>query len=557
MTRICGKFNIQGRAILLFSQLNDATKRRTAAHFSFFVLFLTFTLIPICSDAYWQAGKLAEAETYADRGLQLAQEGNLAAAEIELRQASKLAPNNAEILASFGTVLAMQKKLEESTTVFSQALKLAPGDITIRRYLAANLWQLRRFPQAKANLEILLKQKPDDQQARLLLGMVSENTRDYATAARMLSSVPEQVKQQPESIAALARSYYHLGDTQKARVSLFQLSIHPAGTQAVLLGVQIADQMHDYETAEKMLRPIQSQFTDRAEFSYRLGLVQYHAGRFDACQRTLLDAIDAGHASGQVYNLLGWSYYELHQPKEAVEALNRAIELAPRDEANYLDLANILVAGNSLPSALGVARKATTALPQSAKLFALRGSIEAKVGQFSDAVNSYTQAVQLDSSRPSSITGLAEAQFSADMIKDATATFESAIRRFPNDAHIRLSYGAALLKQAQTGDSQSQQRAEEMFRGALALDPRSATAHYELGKLALEKGSVHEAVEHLKKAVELNHTSSEAHFALSRAYRRAGRSQDAARELKWYEKLKNAPTEGSPLLDGPTAQDRF
>jgi cytochrome c-type biogenesis protein CcmH/NrfG len=126
--------------------------------------------------------------------------------------------------------------------------------------------------------------------------------------------------------------------------------------------------------------------------------------------------------------------------------------LAPSEEANYLDLIDILVAGNSLPSALAVARKATTTLPQSARLFALRGSIETKVGQFTDAVASYTRAVQIDSSRSNSIAALAEARFSAGLIKEATATFASAIKRFPKDAHGRLSYGAALLRQAEAGD---------------------------------------------------------------------------------------------------------
>jgi predicted Zn-dependent protease len=50
-----------------------------------------------------------------EKGLQLAQAGDLASAEAELRQAVELAPDNATYLAGLGTVLAMQKKLEAST----------------------------------------------------------------------------------------------------------------------------------------------------------------------------------------------------------------------------------------------------------------------------------------------------------------------------------------------------------------------------------------------------------------------------------------------------------
>src|SRR5262249_1317950 len=152
------------------------------------------------------------------------------------------APSNVGFLSSLGTVLAMEKNLEESSKVFERALKIAPEDLTARQYLAANLWQLHRYPEAKRNLEILLKRKPGDPQATLLFGMVSENMHDYAAAAKALAAVPSLVKQQPESIAALARSYYQLGETAKARTALQDLLSKPVGAQAVLLGAHIADE---------------------------------------------------------------------------------------------------------------------------------------------------------------------------------------------------------------------------------------------------------------------------------------------------------------------------
>jgi Flp pilus assembly protein TadD len=518
------------------------------------IFLLTTSLIPLYASGYEQAKAMDEAEAHANRGLELAQAGNLAAAEGELRQAARLAPNDSEVLGSLGTVLAMEKKLEESTPILQRAVKLSPGDVTLRRYLAANLWQLRRFAEAKSNLEILLKQHPDDRHARLLLGMVAENTKDYLTAVKMLSSVPEQVRQQPESIAALARSYYRTGGRQKGRDTLAQLTQRPGGKEAVLLGAEIADQMQDYTTAEKLLQSFPS---DDGDLVYRLALVQYHAGNLDASARTLLTTIDAGNASSQMYNLLAWCRYRNNHPKEAVESLERAIALAPAVEDNYLDLGTILVSSNSLPSALALARKATTAVPSSAKLFELRGSIETRVGQFNDAVASYARAVALDSSRPTGIAGLAKAQFSAGMTQEAMATFENGVKRFPKDVELRLSYGAALKKQAEAGDSQASRRAKEMFRAAVALDAGSSAAHYELGKSYLENRNLEEAIPHLEKAVKLDAKSPEAHFALSRAYRQAGRAQEAAREIHAYQNLKNAPSSMPLRADRPTAQERF
>ena len=126
--------------------------------------------------------------------------------------------------------------------------------------------------------------------------MVAENTGDYSTAARMLASVPKQVRQQPESIVALARSYYHLGQQENARRTLDELSNHPSGPQAVFLGAQIADEMHDYDTAEKLLTSIQQTFPDASHLTYTKALIQYHNEQFSQCEQTLQQEIDAGGA---------------------------------------------------------------------------------------------------------------------------------------------------------------------------------------------------------------------------------------------------------------------
>ncbi len=164
------------------------------------------------------------------------------------------------------------------------------------------------------------------------------------------------------------------------------------------------------------------------------------------------------------------------------------------------------------------------------------------MGQFTDAVRSYTHAVELDRSRPGPILGLAQAQSAAGMSKDAAANFETGIRRFPRDARFKAQYASVLLKQSETGDDvASEAKAEQLLRSALALDPSLSDAHYQLGNLALNKGRVAEAQQHLEQAVKLDGQNAAAHFALSRVYRRLGRRPEAAHEMELYESLKQEP----------------
>jgi tetratricopeptide (TPR) repeat protein len=446
-------------------------------------------------------------------------------------------------LAALGTILAQEHKLEESTELFRRALQIDSANLTVRRYLAANLWQLHRYAEARDNLQIILKRKPDDKGAQLLLGMVSENMGDYATAARMLAAVPEAVRKQPESIAALARSYYHLRQTEKARAALAELATHAAGPPAVLLGAQIADEMQDYPTAEKLLASIPSDFPDQPKLQYTMAVVEYHAGRFNRSQSILETLIASDNRTAAIFNLLGWCHQKRRQPQEALQSLDEAIDLAPAEEANYLDLTRILLAQHALPSALRAASRTVNSFPNSAAALELQGLVETGMGQFTDAVRSYTHAVELDPSRPDGILGLAQAQFAAGMNKDAAANFETGIKRFPLDTRFKLQYAAVLQKQSETGDAASEAKAEQLLHSALTLDPSLSDAHYQLGNLALHKDRMAEAQQHLEHAVKLNGHNAAAHFALSRVYRRLGRRTEATHEMELYESLKPAETD--------------
>jgi tetratricopeptide (TPR) repeat protein len=522
---------------------------------------LVGTCLPASTQVAAPRGQRDEAAQHAQRGLEFARAGQLDRAEAELREATGLAPSDPDVLAALGTVLAQEQKLEESTAVFKRALQLNPDNLTVRRYLAANLWQLHRYGEARDSLQIILKRKPDDEAAQLLLGMVSENMGDYAAAARLLAVVPDEVRKQPESVAALVRSYYHLGQTEKARETLMQLTSHPAGAPALFLGAQIADEMQDYSTAEKLLTSIPLEFLGQARVQYTLALVKFHAGEFDQSQHILDALMSSGTGSGTktaaIYNLLGWCHQKQGRPKEALQALQESITLAPAEETNYLDLTKILLAQHVFPPALQAATRTTDTFPSSAAAFELRGMVEMGMGQFTDAIRSYTQAMQRDASRPDGILGLAQAQYAAGMAKDAADNFETGLQRFPRDVRFKTQYASMLLRQSETGEVASEARAQQLLRSALTLDPSLSDAHYQLGNLALKKDRMAEAQQHLERAVRLDANNAAAHFALARVYRHLGRRTDAAHEMDLYESLK--PTEpGKDNSPGapPQSQER-
>jgi tetratricopeptide (TPR) repeat protein len=478
------------------------------------------------------------AQDHAERGRQAVARGEVNAAEADLRQAVSLAPQDAEYLALLGVVLGMQHKLQESDAYLEKALRLDPADFASRRNLGWNQFQLGQLAAAKTNLERVVKQQPGDAQAILVLGMVHEELKDYRAAVRLLESVSEQVRERPESMAALARAYYYLGLSEKARETLKQLQLHPQGPEGVFLGGQVAVEVHDFEAAESLFSSIWYTYSDTATLGYNLALAQYRAERWPESEATLRRVIAAGHESSRIYNLLAWCLYKRDDFKTAASALDRAIALDPADESNYLDGGMMLIEHHFVEGALSAAEKALEVAPDSYRAHRLKALAEFKLGRVNDAENLYSRAVQLNPADAEAIVGLATAQLDKGDAQRAEETLKKGIARLPRAALLDQAYGNLLLSGIGTSDAGNDSRAIQLFEKAVALDNSLADAHYGLGKLALREDRIRDAQRELEAAVKLDPKSSKNHYALAQVYRKLGRGSDAAREVALFQSLK-------------------
>jgi cytochrome c-type biogenesis protein CcmH/NrfG len=490
------------------------------------------------------------AEAHLERGLRLAQAGELQSAEGELRTAVKLRPDNAEFLSSLATILAIEEKFDESTSLFEKALKSSPSDLRSRRHLAANLWQLHRYSEAKQNLKIVLRADPADSQAKLLLGMVSEKSGDHAMAVTMLESVPDLVRAQPEAVVALAKSYYRTGELRKAADCLSALANGPLKAQGALLGAQVAGDMQDYETAESLLNAIPAEFSDGTAVRYRLAVVKFHTRQYQQSEQILQQLISSGRKNGEILRLLGWCYHQTNRDDDAIRTFRDAIELSPTDERNFLDLGELLLEQRKFVAALELANRTVNAFPTSANALVLLGSIELATERFTDALQAYSRSLSLDRSNAEGILGLARAQAGAGLGEHARRTLDEAILRFPGRAAFEVELALLLLKEKESGDSKSQVRAEQLLEAAAKHDPTLGEAQFQLGELALRRGQTALAIVHLENAVRISPESARAHFALARGYRRAGRVEDAAKETVLFEKFKKADSPSATSSPG-------
>lgn len=440
-----------------------------------------------------------------------------------------------------GLELSQKGDLQSANIYLEKALKLDPNDAKARYYLAVNQYRLGQFEPAKANLERILRAKPEMRAATLLLGAVLEKLDDYRHAIRLLESVADLVRQQPEWIAILARCYYRTDLADKARASLDWLL--PAGPAAIFMGAETAAQSGDLGTAETLFESIRSTFPNRAQLGYELAMVQYQAKHFEESQATLQQLTAAGTRESRVYNLLSWCYHRQSRLTEAVAAMNRAIELAPAAETNYDHLAQILIEAGRYADATEAAEKAIAVASKSSMAYQLRGRAETGIGNFKLALGSYAHAVELNPADAGALLNLALVQAKLFQFREAAGSFEGGIARFPKDPQFYEAYGRMLLDNGSDAGSK-EVRAVSLLEKSLTLDNQLAGAHYELGKYLLGKDKVQLALAHLEAAAKLDPRDSRAALALAGAYRRLGRNAEAGEQLRKFkqlEALKNSP----------------
>jgi tetratricopeptide (TPR) repeat protein len=80
---------------------------------------------------------------------------------------------------------------------------------------------------------------------------------------------------------------------------------------------------------------------------------------------------------------------------------------------------------------------------------------------------------------------------------------------------------------------------------AAELNPKSAEAHYILGRLLDKLGHDAEAERALKRSIEIDPNYGESHYLLSRIYLRQGNEQEATRFMKMFEQSKKKTPESA------------
>lgn len=162
-------------------------------------------------------------------------------------------------------------------------------------------------------------------------------------------------------------------------------------------------------------------------------------------------------------------------------------------------------------------------------------------GHLAEAEANFQHGLQLDPKLISALLGLAEINILKGNATVADQYLQKASTIAPNDPNVLITRGHYLFFR------KSYSGAEKEFQAAIAADPKSERARYELGDLyLLGFRKPQEAIEAYKAALVIDPKDSRVHYTMANALTEAGRTDDALAEL---EEASHLDPKNPALLD--------
>lgn len=202
----------------------------------------------------------------------------------------------------------------------------------------------------------------------------------------------------------------------------------------------------------------------------------FRAGEYGPAERSCRELLAAQPENADALHLLGVVVYQAGKPVEAIEYLQKAVQLLPGSAE---------ASGN-----LGLAYHAA--------------------GDFAASAFWHRRALGLNPDAANACNNLGMALLAQTKLGEAEAAFRRAIQLNPASGLAYCNLGGVL------GERGESDEAAECFRRALELDPTYAPAHSNLGRLLCSQSKLDEAEAACRQAIELRPDFAEAHVHLGK-----------------------------------------
>lgn len=286
---------------------------------------------------------------------------DFAAAEAVLAPFARAEKPDPEVLTAYSRALTALGRQDDATTTLSQAARLHPEIAAARLALADQLVGGGQTDAALKELDAVLKEDQHNRKARLLRIKALLQAKETQTALGEAQALTQAAPRDAQAYNALALCQIALGQEQRARESFARaLDLEPGMFNAAFNLAQLELAAQRPEAARTLYEQILAK--DPANTRVILALAQLEVGMGDT---------------------LG-----------ALERLEAAVRAKPRDIDLRTNLAQGYLSADYLQRAWAVVHDAQDEAADDPRLLLVRGQLEMKMGQWSDAAKTFDLVIR-------------------------------------------------------------------------------------------------------------------------------------------------------------------
>jgi tetratricopeptide (TPR) repeat protein len=380
---------------------------------------------------------------------------------------------------------------------------------------------------------------PDSFEVQELLGLVYSAQSHDAKATEHLEKAVRLKPDSAEARTNLATNLVTLGKLAPAEVQFHK---------AVELEPRNFGANHDlgefYVRAGKLDRAVsflaQAQRINPASYDngYDLSLAYLLTDRRSDARQLVQDLLKRKNTA-ELHNLLGEIEEKDGNFVAAANEFEKAAQMDP-SESNLFDWASELLLHRTLDPAIEVFRRAAERYPNSPRLAIGLGMSLYSRGNYDEAVKSLLKAADLNPSDARCYVFLSKAYDSSpSQAAEVIKRFQRFAELQPQNARAPYYYAMSLWKGKRAQDANLDiNEIELLLKKSVAIDPKFAEAHLQLGNLYSEQNKYGDAVPEYLKALDDNQDLADAHYRLGQAYVHTGQKDRAQEQLQIYQQLR-------------------
>ncbi|PYT30373.1 MAG: hypothetical protein DMG58_14595 [Acidobacteria bacterium] len=416
-----------------------------------------------------------------------------------------------------GMELMRAQKYPEARRHFQRATEMNPQFSQAFFYLGMSALHMNDRAAAEASLRRAIKLEPAAVNALYNLGVLLLDDKKPADAAKYFEKAKQAGSLSAELAINLIRAHLEGGQTARAVAvaeeagpqfagvvefdqmigSLFLAHgvpgpacsalraadrLEPQRLEIVLPLATACLESRDVATARAALARIREKASASPQYHALAARVHFVAGEKEAALEEMNAAVQLAPRDPVLLLTLGRYYQKYGEQQKAVAVFEKAAALDPKSAEIPYSLAVSFITAEDEPAAIAYLTKALALDPRFDRALFLLGSIHMAFDRPDKAEKPLAEALRLQPKNPFYLCFFGMLRAAQDRLDDAQTQFEQALTILPNYALVHFHLGRLLQKREQYAG------AEAELERAVALAPEMAEAYYQLGLLLHKRG---------------------------------------------------------------------